>query len=291
MALLFDIKHFAVHDGDGIRTTVFFKGCPLRCAWCHNPEGLSSEVQIAHQADKCTLCGRCAAECKADVHKIGDAHTLMRDRCDGCGKCVEVCPKNALTLYGQRFDLEAVLAEVLEDRDFYSPRGGVTLSGGECLLYPDECVALLSRLKAEGIHTAVDTSGFVPRRSLSAVLPYTDQILYDIKAYDAEVHRRITGQPNDIILDNLRYLDSTNKAIEIRIPYVPTYNDGEIDAIGAFLSSLTRRHPVRLLPYHRYYESKARALGYASTRNIPIPTDEEIHKAKNILTSYGLELV
>ncbi len=291
MALLFDIKHFAVHDGEGIRTTVFFKGCPLRCAWCHNPEGLTYKAEIAYQMDKCTLCGRCAAACKADVHKIGDVHTLMRDGCDGCGKCVEVCPKNALTLYGRKFDLEAVLAEVLEDRDFYLPRGGVTLSGGECLLYPDMCVPLLRKLKAEGIHTAVDTSGFVPRETLLAVLPYTDQFLYDIKAYDTEVHRRVTGQPNDIILDNLRYLDTTDKDIEIRIPYVPGYNDSQMNAIGTFLATLKRPHRVRLLPYHRYYESKYLALGYECTANIRLPTDEEIQRAKNALASHGLTLI
>ena len=291
MATIFDIKHFAVHDGDGIRTTVFFKGCPLRCVWCHNPEGLVRKIELAYLVEKCTLCGACGATCQKGVHQLSDTHTLSTDDCVLCGDCTKACTSDALTLYGREVTLEEILPELLEDRDFYSPRGGVTLSGGECLVQADFCRDLLARLKEKGIHTAVDTSGAVAREAIEKVLPFTDLFLYDIKAYDEEVHRRCTGHSNRQILENLTYLASTGVAIEIRIPFVPDYNDGEIPKIAHFLSTLDHIRGVKVLPYHRLSDGKYLSLGLPSSPKIRIPSNEEIDAAKNILSRVGLKIV
>jgi pyruvate formate lyase activating enzyme len=282
-ARIFDIKHFAVHDGDGIRTTVFFKGCPLRCAWCHNPEGLHPATELALLGEKCTLCGACSAVCPKSAHKIADTHVLHSDVCISCGACVRTCHSGALTLYGREVTVDDILPELLEDRDFYGERGGVTLSGGECLIYPDFCAELLRKLKSEGINTAVDTSGAVSCEAIKRVLPYTDTFLYDVKAIDASVHKRCTGRTNESILENLLYLDSVGASIEIRVPFVPGYNDGEIGAIAEFIAGLNNVKRVRLLPYHRFYESKYLSLGYASPTEIDLPSEKAIVEAKKTL--------
>ncbi len=290
-AKIFDIKHFAVHDGDGIRTTVFFKGCPLRCVWCHNPEGLIASAQIAVLGEKCKSCGACASVCRSKVHSFLDGHGLDRSVCTACGKCAEICPTDALTLYGREVSVGELLPELLEDRDFYGERGGVTLSGGECLLYSEFCAELLSELKREGINTAVDTSGAVSREAIERVLPYTDTFLYDIKAIDENTHIICTGRSNADILENLRYLDAAGAGIEIRVPYVPGYNDKQIGQIGEFLVSLKTVKKVRLLAYHSFYESKYAALGYRKPPNIALPTDDELNEAKRCLKALGLTVL
>ncbi len=272
-ATVSDIKRFAVHDGDGIRTTVFLKGCPLRCLWCHNPEGLERPPELAFYAHKCVHCGACASVCAS--HTVVDGvHSFDRAACVACGRCAEVCPANALQLYGREMTVEEVFAVVEKDRAFYEQTGGgVTLSGGECLLYPDFCAALLSKSKAAGIGTAVDTCGFVERSSLEAVLPYTDLFLYDLKAYDEGTHIALTGQSNARILDNLRFLSERGAPVELRIPVVPSYNEQELPAIADFLRTLKNIKKVRLLAYHDYARSKYLALGKTDTLpKIPLPT-------------------
>ena len=261
-ALISDIKRFAVHDGDGIRTTVFFKGCPLKCVWCHNPESLSFKPQVAFYENKCIGCGECQRE----------------------GFTPEACLGEAKILYGKEVTVEELLPKLLEDKDFYETSGGgVTLSGGECLCQADFCADLLKALKNEGIHTAVDTCGFVSRDAIDQVLPYTDIFLYDIKAIDEEVHIKCTGQPNEIILENLKYIDSCNKSIEIRIPYVPEYNSDQIEKIAEFLKPLKNIKKVNVLPYHNYAGSKYAALHMENTLPRILPTDEEIKKAEEML--------
>lgn len=277
MARIFDIKHFSVHDGPGIRTTVFFKGCPLKCLWCHNPESISGKMQLAFSAEKCTLCGRCATVCEEGVHLFEDgAHLLKKENCAFCGKCESICPVGALTVYGREATLDEVLREALEDRDFYGKNGGVTLSGGECLLQADFCRDLLCALKSEGIHTAVDTCGYVPRETLDKVIPYTDIFLYDLKAFDEEVHIACTGRSNALILENLRYLDSLGKQVEIRIPYVPRANATQMDKIADFIQTLHNITAVRVLAYHNYALSKYTALGMENTSPEGLPTDDEM---------------
>ena len=186
-AKIFEIKRFAVHDGDGIRTTVFFKGCPLKCLWCHNPEGISGETELAYYAHKCIGCAECVMACPNGAHTIeGGAHQFHREKCVACGKCEEVCLGNALTLYGKGYTVCDLLAILLKDKDFYDASGGgVTLSGGECLLHADFCAELLKELKESGVHTAVDTCGRISKAALDKVLPYTDVFLYDVKAVTA----------------------------------------------------------------------------------------------------------
>ncbi len=268
-AIITDIKRFAVHDGDGIRTTVFLKGCPMRCLWCHNPEGLRAEKQIAFYAHKCTGCGACAAVCAHHVLENG-VHTVNRDACLHCGKCATVCPQEALRLYGREMTVDEVFSVIAEDKAFYdSSGGGVTLSGGECLLYPDFCAALLQKCKEAGIHTAVDTSGYVQREAIDAVFPYTDVFLYDVKAIDDTVHIRCTGVSNARILKNLRYIDEKGGKTEIRFPCVPSCNDKELAAIEEWISSLQNMIRFRVLPYHDLYFSKYEALGMQAPKIPP----------------------
>lgn len=279
-AQIFEVKRFAVHDGDGIRTTVFFKGCPLRCVWCHNPEGLLPQTQIAYYAHKCQNCGTCAELCAANTLKNG-AHVFDQTLCNGCGECARHCPAEAFTVYGREVTSDELLTTLLEDEPFYeSSGGGITLSGGECLCQADFCAELLQKCKAEGLHTAVDTCGFVPRAALDKVMPYTDVFLYDLKAFDEDVHIRCTGVSNGQILENLRYLDAQGKKIEIRIPYVPHYNDDQMEKIGAFLKTLQNVVRVRVLAYHNYAGSKYAALGMPQALPATLPTNEEIERAK-----------
>ena len=259
---IFEIKRFAVHDGDGIRTTVFFKGCPLRCVWCHNPEGLMPQAQEAFYAHKCIGCG----ECKRETFTLED------------------CLGEARIRYGKEVTVNELLPLLLEDREFYeNSNGGVTLSGGECLAQADFCAELLKMLKENGIQTAVDTCGFVPRDAFDKVIPYTDVFLYDLKAYDEDVHIRCTGHSNQKIIENLKYLDACQKKIEIRIPFVPDYNDGQIEKIGSFLSTLESISQIRVLPYHNYAGSKYEALGMKNTLPERCPTEEELQCARKIL--------
>ncbi len=275
---IFDIKRFAVHDGPGIRTTIFFKGCPLKCIWCHNPESLIAKKQLGFLAHKCVCCGKCAEICPQNAHILtNDGHSINREACILCGKCVEICPTNAMLMYGCQIGIEEALTRVLEDRDFYdSSNGGVTLSGGECLMQAEFCAELLKRLKDENIHTAVDTCGFVTKETLNKIIPYTDLFLYDIKAFDEDVHIKCTGQSNKIILENLKYLNECNKKIEIRIPLIPTYNDDQIEKIAEFLKPLKNVVKVRILPYHNYAASKYESIEMINTSpDVHLPTEAE----------------
>ena len=218
----------------------FFKGCPLKCVWCHNPESISFKPQMAFYKNKCIGCGECEKE----------------------GFVTEDCLGEARVLYGREVTVEELLPKLLEDKDFYETSGGgVTLSGGECLCQADFCAELLKKLKEFGIHTAVDTCGFVPVEAIDKVLPYTDIFLYDIKAMDEEVHVKCTGQSNKRILENLKYIDSYGKNIEIRIPCVPNINDNQIGRIEEFLSALKNVKAVKVLPYHNFAGAKYEALG------------------------------
>lgn len=280
--IISDIKRFAVHDGDGIRTTVFFKGCSLKCIWCHNPEGISFKPQLAYYENKCIGCGECVTVCPNNAHRTTDkGHLFCRDLCMACGKCVDECLGSALTFYGKEVTVEELLPILLEDKDFYDTSGGgVTLSGGECICQADFCAELLKALKDKGINTAVDTCGFVPKDAIDKVIPYTDTFLYDIKAIDEDVHIKCTGQPNKLILENLKCIDSCGKAIEVRIPYVPEFNDNQIDKIAEFLKPLKNVKAVKVLPYHNYAESKYEALDMENTLPDILPSSEVLEIAQ-----------
>ncbi|MBQ4527973.1 MAG: glycyl-radical enzyme activating protein [Clostridia bacterium] len=288
-AKIFEIKRFAVHDGDGIRTTVFFKGCPLKCVWCHNPEGIDFKPQLAYYENKCIGCGECVSVCPSGAHNtVESEHLFNRDLCIACGKCTDVCLGNALTFYGKEMTVDELLTILLEDKEFYeNSGGGVTLSGGECLMHPDFCTELLKALKERGINTAVDTCGFVSKEALDKVMPYTDIFLYDIKAFDEDVHIKCTGQSNKVILENIKYLDDCGKKIEIRIPYVPMFNDNQIPEIAEFLSNFKNIKKVRVLPYHNYAGSKYAALNLKNTLPEKLPTNDEIVSAEACVRGAG----
>lgn len=292
-AKIFEIKRFAVHDGDGLRTTVFFKGCPLKCVWCHNPEGLSNNPELAYYEHKCINCGECVSVCPTGAHYFENGtHKFDRSKCIACGKCESVCLGKALTFYGKEYTAKELLPLLLEDKDFYKTSGGgVTLSGGECLLYADFCAELLKKLKENGVNTAVDTSGFVSKTALQKVLPFVDVFLYDIKAYDESVHIKCTGYSNKQILDNLKFLDESGAKIEIRVPYVPNLNDNQIEKIGKFLSEFKNITKVRVLPYHNYAGSKYDSLEIKNTLPKTLPTNEEVENAVSVLKQYGLNAI
>ena len=283
---IFDIKHFAVHDGEGIRTTVFFKGCPLRCVWCHNPEGLTSKKQLSFFSVKCIVCGTCIKACPAAA--ISSPGQINRTICTNCGRCADVCPASALAEQGYSVTEDELFIKVTEEKDFYDDGGGVTFSGGECLLQAEFCAKMLKRLKKAGINTAVDTCGMVEQKAFEAVLPFTDTFLYDLKAIDPEVHKRCTGADNALILNNLTYLNNVGANLEVVIPLVKGYNLDEWKNILVFLKSLDRVKTVKLLKYHGFYFSKYEALGLkAPPADMSAPTKKEFNDIKKSFIAEG----
>ena len=262
---IFDVQRFSTHDGPGVRTTVFFKGCNLRCLWCHNPESQSAAPQLMFYRDKCVGCGACEKICKK-------THTPA---CTACGGCVAVCAQGARELSGRTVSAEEVLQTVLRDRRYYEiSGGGVTLSGGEPLLQPDFALELLSLCRAAGVHTAIETALNAPESVLEALLPETDLLICDIKGIDAALHRANTGVSNDRILKNAGSLMRSGRELLFRMPYIPGFNDGELPAVREF----TRGFPLELMPYHSIGANKYAALGrpYPSADAVP-PTDAEMH--------------
>ena len=290
--IILEPKRFAVHDGPGIRTTFFLKGCPLRCLWCHNPESILPEPELAYYAHKCIRCGECVSACPNGAHSMrGEKHEFHRSLCAACGKCERACLGRALRLYGKRITPEDAVALALEDQAFYEQSGGgVTLSGGEPLFQPEFCLELLKQLKRAGLHTALDTCCFVPRTALEAVLPATDLFLVDFKHADPTEHRKLTGQGNERILENLRFLSGQNAAIEIRIPFVPGCNDSDenMERTGELLRHLNIQS-VKLLAYHDLARSKYAAVGKADTMpHTSPPSPERIAHAVDLLRKHHL---
>ncbi len=266
------IKRMESHDGDGLRTTVFFKGCPLKCIWCHNPESISFEKQVAFYRDKCIQCGICQGE-----------HN---------GITAQSCPVDALVLYGTEYEANELADILMQDEAFFkNSGGGVTLSGGECLAQPDFAVALANRIKEKGISVYVDTCGFAKREALKAIIPFTDKFLYDIKAIDVSVHKKCTGRDNALILENLKFLSESGCLIEIRYPLVKGYNDGECDKIGAFLCNLKGISNVKVLQYHHFAASRYQALAMTNTLPYAETKYDDIEGAIKILKGYGLNAV
>ena len=281
--MIFAIKPFEIHDGPGIRTTVFFKGCPLRCKWCHNPESFSLKPEMLFDPALCKNCLSCTTLCDAN-NAIDGKHIFNREKCTLCGKCS--C--EALTLCGQSYDIPALTQELLKDALFFnSSGGGVTFSGGEPLLQPQLCVELANALKQQGVSVALDTCGCVPQESFDTVLPYIDQILFDLKAIDEQTHIHCTGVSNKQILQNLHYADRFNIPIEIRYPYVPTMNDGEAEKIANFVKALKNVTLVRILPYHDYAAAKYARVNQQFTA-FPVPTKAEIHQVLSLFHSKNI---
>ena len=291
--LISGIKRMEIHDGDGLRTTVFFKGCPLKCVWCHNPESISYRPQTALFRDKCIGCGSCAAVCPADaVGREDGKASIDRLKCRACFSCADVCPVGAAVGYGKRYTVDELFDEIMIDAPFFSGgRGGVTLSGGECLTQPELAVSLAERLSGNGISVDVDTCGFVGRDVLERIIPFTDTFLYDIKAVDPETHIMCTGQDNRRILENLRFLDENGCRIEVRFPLVVWKNDRETVKIAELLSGMRSITGVKVLRYHDLSASRYQALGMENTLPPPRTGEDDVSAARDIFTSHGIRVI
>lgn len=261
---MINLSRFCTDDGPGIRTTVFLKGCPLSCAWCHNPESQRREAEILFTAEKCAQCGRCAAVCPEDCHTVTEqGHTFDCEHCIACGRCAEVCPTMALEKKGESVSAEEVFEEVKRDLPFYGETGGVTVSGGEPLEHPVFTAELLRLCREAGIHTAIETSGFGSETAWDAVLPYCDLVLFDIKETDEKRHLDFTGVPLAPILENLHRVDHAGVKTLLRAPIIPGWNDREehLQNIRELANTLQYCQGVEVMPYHAMGAYKYDCLG------------------------------
>jgi pyruvate formate lyase activating enzyme len=291
--ILFDIRRYSIHDGPGIRTTVFLKGCALSCLWCHNPESQGSGPDLILRDNRCIRCGACVEACEHGAIAWTDGRPVTdRAKCRGSGRCTAVCYADARSLAGRSMSVEEVLAVVERDRPFYEESGGgLTVSGGEPLLQPFFTAALLKAAKARGIHTALDTCGHASWRSLDRLRRDVDLFLYDVKLMDEARHKLFTGAPNRRILENLRALAAAGHRIVLRVPLVPGINDDEenLDALRRFAASLPGLAGLDLLPYHRIGVDKYARVGrtYPLPETLP-PPRERVAAAAQALKAAGL---
>jgi pyruvate formate lyase activating enzyme len=263
--LVFNVQRFSIHDGPGIRTTVFLKGCPLECWWCHNPEGLHRDKEVSYRTDRCIVCGECVDACPHGALSK-DERRIQRDplQCVVCGTCLDSCATGARDIVGQELSVGDVMTQIARDRVFFETSGGgVTFSGGEPLFQIAFLSSLLRECKKQSIHTAVETSGYATPASFERIAETTDLFLFDVKLMDDERHQRFTGVSNRIILDNLRHLAGQQQNVIVRIPVIGGVNDDQwnIDAIAAFVSELPGIRHIHLLPFHSAAAGKYQSLG------------------------------
>lgn len=284
---IFNIQHFSVHDGPSIRTTVFFKGCPLRCEWCHNPEGLEEQSELSFAARKCIACGACVTACENNVHFIQSGqHLLDREKCCHCGKCEASCPTGALKLIGRTYTVEEVLEEIKRDVAFYEGGGGVTLSGGEPLAQPIFALEIAKRVKALGISVCVETSGYCSADSIKDIAPYVDYFLFDWKDSNQETHTKYTGADSNRIRENLLILNELGANIILRCPVIPERNTNQTHFDGIIEIARKCHHILRieLEPYHALglekYEQLGKKCVYLNEKNM---VREDIEKWKKYL--------
>ena len=290
--LVFNIQKYSVQDGPGIRTTVFLKGCPLCCSWCHNPEGISPRREAIVRETRCIVCGECRKVCAfaATLTGHGPLPTRVQD-CTLCGECVEACPTGARQMVGREMTVTQVMSEVLQDRVFYEgSSGGVTFSGGEPLLQPAFLLDLLHGCRARGLHTAVDTCGFACTEVLLEVAQLANLLLFDLKLMDDARHQAHTGVSNRPILQNLMALDGLHRDLWIRVPVIPGVNDdhANLEAIARFAHALTGVRKVNLLGYHRTGVAKAQRLGRAQALETKAPPTERLQAIAELFRGFGL---
>jgi pyruvate formate lyase activating enzyme len=293
-AMVFDIQQFSLHDGPGIRTTIFFKGCPLRCRWCQNPESHRPGPELAYSRDRCIRCNECVRVCPAGAAQDHGERRFDASRCTLCGSCVEACPARAVRMIGREYSPEALLEEALRDRDFFSGSGGgITLSGGEPMSQHRFLAAFCPMLKAEGIHVVLETCGLFGWAAMEGVLPFIDLVYLDVKHADDAAHRQWTGAGNGPILENLGRLSASGVAVQPRMPVIPGVNDA-VENIAA-TAALLRGHGhrvIHLLPYHNLGEGKRRQLDspseYVALERIP---DGVMERVKNLFIQEGIDVV
>ena len=293
--LVFDIKRYAIHDGPGIRTTVFFKGCPLKFRWCHNPESWQANVELGFRKGRCVGCGQCVEACPHEAVSLVENRLVTdAEKCILCGRCVDVCLAGARQIIGRETTVSEVMAEVERDVIFYDQSGGgVTFSGGEPLMQPDFLLALLNQCRARNIRTAVDTSCYAEPEIVDSIAKRADLFLCDLKHMDNEMHKRFTGVGNNLILENIRRISQAGKKIVIRIPIIPGFNDetANIEATGKFTASLPGVGRIDILPFNRGgMEKSARLTGGIKSVQIETPDEGQMSSIAENLSKYVFEV-
>ena len=294
--IVFDIQHYSIHDGPGIRTNVFVKGCPLRCRWCQNPESQSVKPQLMYRMEPCVGCGACVPRCPRQAIRLEEGKVITdRTRCNGCGACVSVCPAEAREITGEPMTAQDVLEKVIQDKLFYDTSGGgVTMTGGEILAQPDFVAVVLKLCKENGLHTAIETCGYGSWEELAQILDYTDLALYDVKHMDSEKHKEGTGAGNERILENLARLSGEkNIPVIVRVPLIPGFNDTEenMRQMAAFIKEkLPPCQEVNLLPYHKLGEGKKEQLERENAAFIcEPPAQEDVERLRALLCELGVK--
>lgn len=292
---VFDIKRYAIHDGPGIRTTVFFKGCPLQCRWCHNPESWNQYPEPSVRHTRCVGCGRCVEVCRNEaISLVEDRPITNVEKCTVCGECVDACLAGAREIVGWRATAEQIMAEIEKDIVFYDQSGGgATFSGGEPLMQPQFLLALLRKCRRKGIHTAVDTTCYADPATMREVAAETDLFLCDVKHMNSDIHREYTGVDNELILDNIRNLSEASSKIVIRVPIVPGFNDdrANIEMTAEFVASLTDVDGIDILPYNNGGTAKAvrLAVGFDLMKT-EVPGDRRMEEIAKTLRNYGFQV-
>ena len=294
--IVFNIQHYSIHDGPGIRTTVFINGCPLRCVWCQNPESLSMIPSIFFASEKCTGCGKCVETCpQKAITVVNGKSSTNRALCKGCGKCAEVCPNEARDLIGKEMTAGEVFKDVNSDAIFYQRSGGgVTVSGGDPVAQPEFVIAILKMCKDAGLHTALETSGVAEWHAFKKILAYTDMVLYDFKHMNGEEHKKFTGKSNKLVLENAKKIivEFPQIAFVARVPVIPGYNDSEenIVMIARFIAEeLGDSIKVHLLPYHKLGTTKYERLeDTGKIIHVEPPNDEHMEELRKLVESFGL---
>ena len=293
MGTVFNIQKFCIHDGDGIRTCVFLKGCPLRCVWCHNPESLSKTPCLSFDFHKCTLCGKCLSVCSA--RKIENQSLMLdRSKCTRCGRCSQVCLNNANEIIGKEMSATEVVAEALKDKIFYATSGGgITVTGGEPSYQPDFTLEILRLAKSEGISLAIETCGIGSRDFYKQAADLGTTFLFDIKCIDPARHRELTGADNSNIISNLQYLFERGADVILRLPLVPECNDSneDIAKLADFLNANKGRYRyAEIMPYHTLGTGKSEKIGTTAPYTHPSATQTEISRWCSLLASYGADV-